>query len=369
MKKLIVILFLVMVHSPVFSQILLTGHDGELNPGLTTDSVDIADIDLDGIADTLFYDPAAEEIVFLLSSLHYEPLRVEYFPELGFTTLYAADGGMSLEQNHMRAGYTFAYRLEPSAYRLRLAAYSGYSYGNALNDQSGEFLLDLEEGLLSAMWSYWDYELDSLITVPVEAGGVECPATYFDSPEDYTDDIVYGLLNRYQLRYASALRTSNIPEEELDLGRNRCVLPTRRARKLGAEHLLVQWGMPMYYNEQKEFVMFEEGEDVDTYYREDFCPRMVLLDKSVSHLVYMIKYPDAYSPPNYVLYYRDRKPAGRHLMLYCDPYEDHSAFMIATGDDLSELPVEEYDLYGKQRSVLKKLSDTYLRDLPPFEKD
>ncbi len=149
-----------------------------------------ADLDIDGVDDSMWYDTQDSTIVFSLSSRGNEPFAVKYCLEedgsmQNYLSVDDGGGGFSVITLNMRSWEYYSYKYEPESGRFRLAEYFHENYGNAVNDGSGTMSLDLLESWFTADWNYYDMEADSLVTLPTAGVYVRNPAVYLGGDTDF----------------------------------------------------------------------------------------------------------------------------------------------------------------------------------------
>lgn len=184
MKKtlFIVIICLPGMSGVVSAQIKPFGDNGEYVSGKS-----IADIDMDGVADTLVFDSDSRQLFCLLSGRNFDTLSLGTTPEDWFLThIEARDGGIIGYDSDMRYTLRYAWVFEKETGKFRLTEYSGDYLGDASNDGSGRMTLDLLTGEFTADWYYYDDEADSLIGLPTASVHVDNnPPVYFGDTTDF----------------------------------------------------------------------------------------------------------------------------------------------------------------------------------------
>ena len=162
-----------------------------------------ADIDMDGVVDTLRYDINKPMFIFSLSAHNFVPYIIEYYDlrEGGDrVTISAVEGGFDIFFHNMRSWSKESYIYDFEQKRFRLAHVWHENYGNAANDGSGTHSLDLLTGEFAASVSFYDYEIDRLIPYPEVNMYVENEPVYLDdSTELYMPD--YEFFDAYRKDY------------------------------------------------------------------------------------------------------------------------------------------------------------------------
>lgn len=143
----------------------------------------IGDMDNDDIPDTLAYDIERASLLFSLSSQDFNPFSIVYENIGNFTTITAGTGGFDITASHMRAFNYESYIYDSENKRFQLAYISHENYGNAANDGSGSFYLDLIEGEYEGYMNFYDYENDTLGSSPYINMHIDNDPVYLDDEE------------------------------------------------------------------------------------------------------------------------------------------------------------------------------------------
>lgn len=190
-RTIYILIICLLMHSAVFAQMRLMDDNGKYISGKS-----VADIDLDGVSDTLVFDSHTKQLSCLLSSRNFDTLLLGDTPEeWRFTDVGAYDGGIEAYDRGMNYSLYYAYSFEKETGKFRLTRYTGHFYGNS--DNSGNFNLNLKTGRLRANWNYFDYEQNKLLPLPKVDIMMECPAPYWGDDDSQVDDIVHGMSRKY----------------------------------------------------------------------------------------------------------------------------------------------------------------------------
>lgn len=197
LKHTILLLLVAFYYTTSYAQINLS------EPSYISDYI-FSTIDNDDITDSIYYHTPDSTIVFLLSSLNFQPLRLKYCMENdnSIRSLTAHKGGFAITTNHMRSWNSSTYTYEPDSKRFRFSGYYEENYGNAANDGSGTMSLDLIEGKFVGDWYYYDHEIDSLIGLPPVTVHVDNPPIYWEDDELSIVFPGYDLYESYKKEYA-----------------------------------------------------------------------------------------------------------------------------------------------------------------------
>lgn len=143
----------------------------------------VADLDEDGICDSLTYDYEKMSLVFSLSTRNFEPLSILH-EHIGDQTIIVADTGwFNITALHMRAVNDETFIYDSKQQRFRLAQISHENYGNATNDGSGTFSLYFLKGRYEADINFYDYENETLLSCPSVSMQVDNDPIYLDDEE------------------------------------------------------------------------------------------------------------------------------------------------------------------------------------------
>ena len=176
----------------------------------------IADIDMDGVTDTLRYDFDKAQFTFLLSSRDFVPyIQASYDLREGgeWLTITAYEGGLGISfQNNTRSWSNESYIYDHEKQRFRFTYFSFESYGDAYNfDNENEccwsyhmdYSLDLLTEEFKAALSYHRLVTDSLISYPdISVYVHNIPIYLGDSTEWYMPDSDF--FEKYRQKYSPA---------------------------------------------------------------------------------------------------------------------------------------------------------------------
>lgn len=143
----------------------------------------IADLDEDGIRDSLTYNLENTSLVFLLSTHGFEPFFVIYENIGDRTTITASKGWFGITASHMRAVNDENFIYDSDKKQFRLAFISHENYGNAQNDGSGRYSLDLLENKFEGYMSFYDLDKEELVSSPTVSLHVDNAPVYLDDEE------------------------------------------------------------------------------------------------------------------------------------------------------------------------------------------
>ena len=162
----------------------------------------LADIDVDGVADTLRYDITKTRFTFLLSTLNFVPIQACYDLREGGdkATVWGSDGCFHIAFDNRRAWSSESYFYEHEKQRFRLMSFWHESYGDAHNnydDDYGccwtyhrEYSLNFLSARFEASLSYYRQATDSSISYPnIEMYVENYPVYLGDSTEWYMPDL------------------------------------------------------------------------------------------------------------------------------------------------------------------------------------
>lgn len=157
----------------------------EIENGLDTFKIKycIADLDKDSIPDSLSYDLDKTSLLFLLSTRSFEPFFVKYEDIGNPTAIFVDTGYFDIRASHMRSLNYKGFIYDSEQKRFRLASINHESYGNALNDGSGAYYIDLLEGEYEGYMNFHDYGTDTLLSTPVISMRVDNDPVYLDEEE------------------------------------------------------------------------------------------------------------------------------------------------------------------------------------------
>lgn len=182
---LIIIAILLISHLNSYGQIIEINSDRKLVKGLT-DERTIEYIDKDDIPDSIYFDFHKQAIVFLLSTVDYKPTIIDMDGMFDYYEIFTVDvckGGMVLTNSTMRTLEIMGWMYEDETGKFRLShLYEEYHGPDGNNSLEYDFLT----GKFAGDWTYYDYEADSLITLPTVNLHVNNPVVYFnDSVYNY----------------------------------------------------------------------------------------------------------------------------------------------------------------------------------------
>lgn len=161
----------------------------------------VADIDKDGVNDTLVFDSDSKQLFCLLSGRNFDTLSLGVTPEdWVLTHIEACEGGIAGVDSDMRYMLRYVWAFEKETERFRLTQYWNESLGNVANDGAGQMILDLLTGEFTADWYYYDHETDELIGLPTARVQVDNPPIYFDDTTDFVFP-GYELYEHYKRAY------------------------------------------------------------------------------------------------------------------------------------------------------------------------
>ncbi|NDV57907.1 hypothetical protein [Bacteroides sp. 519] len=165
------------------SEISFSVHD--MDDGLHASKIGfcIADLDEDGVCDSLTYNLETTSLVLLLSTRNFEPFIVIYENIGDRTTITASKGWFGITASHMRSVTDESFIYDSNKKQFRLAFISHENYGNALNDGSGRCFLDLLESRFEGYMSFYDPDKEELISTPTITMHVNNDPVYLDDEE------------------------------------------------------------------------------------------------------------------------------------------------------------------------------------------
>lgn len=284
----------------IFAQIQLSESDGEKIANLAKSEMDTADIDKDGITDSLYFNFQSDSIIFLLSSRDFEPLSVAFSPEYCMAHLGAVTGGMYISEFCMRSALIYNYILEKETGKFRWSYYSEETYGNAFNDGSGICQLDLLTGAFKGDWDYFDLELDSLISIPTIIG------TFYNTPAYMNEDFAFNmpadsLFSYYKKRMMTEQRIGDV--SKMDLLRNIMSMPSPDdVGSFSIEELFVDYGIYMNYDSAFKFNIVQEPRS-DVGYTSMLLP----VFQNTNCIVFLMAFEyNLDEEKTYVLYYLNK---------------------------------------------------------------
>ncbi len=194
-KKLLYILFLLALSYPLFAQIYVSNDMDEEEKWERKRSTEgIADIDRDGIADTLFYDFLKDQLVCKLSTRNYDEFPIPDIEILCNTYIDAEEGGFTYHLSCMRNFHYSYYSYDKKTGKFRWDMFSDEFLGNAANDGSGYESFNLVTGEFTGDMNYFDMDIGYLFHLPTVSHK-------YDVPPIYLGDDQYDLIPNYDSLY------------------------------------------------------------------------------------------------------------------------------------------------------------------------
>lgn len=145
-------------------QIILSDFGDNMGAEILKSDYSTADIDQDGIMDSVYYDFKSDSLIISLSTNNFIPLQLNYpiIHTTGKTTLNVRKGGIEIYSLDMRTSEREQYGYERESKRFRLQNYSHERFTMGIDCAIGVRSLNLMEGKYSADWNYYNCETDSL---------------------------------------------------------------------------------------------------------------------------------------------------------------------------------------------------------------
>ncbi|WP_289663825.1 hypothetical protein [Flavobacterium panacagri] len=150
----------------------------------------IKDIDFDGKKDTVFIDSAKSTIVCKLSTLNYKSISskpIEILNEM--SGIIESKNGFIFFNDWMRAGYKNQFRYNSKTKKIQLIGMSFYSFGNVVNEGSGESSINVLTDDYIGNWNYYDERKEKLIKIPTIKTKMKIKST---SLEDFSEETYFG---------------------------------------------------------------------------------------------------------------------------------------------------------------------------------
>lgn len=176
--------FLFLISAAIIISPFVRGQDNA-RESITVDR-STADMDGDGVADTLRYNPADATLIFLLSSRGFAPGSYEFDYGADHCSVSALDGGFSVSAYYWRDSEVDWYRYDGEAGRFRWMENYVESFENAAGDGFGMMTLDLITGEFTGYWYYYGPGIDSVISLPPATVHVDNPPIYFGDSADFS---------------------------------------------------------------------------------------------------------------------------------------------------------------------------------------
>lgn len=184
-KRLIYILLCFVFPFPMLGQIYIDIDFTEEEELIKTESeFAVADMDLDGITDSIRYNFQEEFLRFLLSSRKFEPMDIPWPKIPCRCTIEAINGGFTYETLCMRAFANYSYLYDKEVGKFRWTGFSDEYLGNAANDGSGTQSFDLITGEYVADFKYFGMDLNYLFSLPTITEKYDVPPIYLGD-EDF----------------------------------------------------------------------------------------------------------------------------------------------------------------------------------------
>ena len=165
MKKLIVVILTLISSQFAFSQNMIElRYIREDEDTVVKRGVSVADIDQDGIMDTILSQSVQDTTVIVrLSSKRFEPMSFNNFGDYGYLIwVEAVDGGVSVFEHHMRAKYYYSYKYDSTIEKFVCTYINGGHYGGGSYGPTN-FECNYESGFFSG--SCEDYRQEGDIGV------------------------------------------------------------------------------------------------------------------------------------------------------------------------------------------------------------
>ena len=250
----------------IFGQIYLSLDENSTEEGQQISKINTADMDNDGLIDTLFYDFQKQSITVLLSSRNYTPMLIEWTPDFWWESCVLGfyGGGIAISYHHMRTDGTISYAYEKESNRFRLTAIEeshhesrGYS----------DIFYDLLTHTFTADWSYTDMELaeisnDYLISIPTVKVNLFNPPVYIDDDSIYDGDMRVEHLRIFYQNKSMVDTRMNVIAKEMLLKTEIPVLISSKLSNYSIEKLIEEKNISMNYD--KETYQFTVS-DTDLY--------------------------------------------------------------------------------------------------------
>jgi len=153
----------------------------------------IADVDKDGVNDTIKYDRKNSMLILKLSSNNFKAIKSKRIDYVGSASgIELTKNGFKFYNNQMREGYTCQFRFDKKTNKVQLIGMDRFNDGNAQHDGSGESSVNLLTNKYIGNWNYFDLKNKKLVKIAQIEESLIIPKTYLEGfsekqPEYYRE--------------------------------------------------------------------------------------------------------------------------------------------------------------------------------------
>ena len=299
---------------------------------LRISEIETADIDNDGIIDSLYYDSQKQSMIVLLSGLKYTPMLIKWGPDFGwqYCDLDAFDGGIGISYNDMRVSGDIEYAYEKGSNRFRLSGMGEEYHGpDGYYKTSHDFLTNT---FVSDYWTYPDMELDSLVSIPTFEANVFYPPIYMDDSLWIVDDSQESKIIEYHKNRSMADTRMGAISKNMLLKSKIPSIPSSELSTLPIDSLIMGYGMGMGYDKATLQFIISDTIFTKSY---DYTAHIVVLSPYKQYKLFLLSFDFDYGPSGILVYMLDKtgkcsdtlsfwfyKEKGESIYLKInDPYE------------------------------------------------
>ena len=159
------------------------------------------DLDGDGINDFVYFETESSSIVSRLSIQGFKKVSSKPIENLNMqSSVIRTENGFEFVNDRTRSGYKNQFLYNPKTQKMQLIGMSRYEFGDAVNDLTGESVVDLLTGNYVGNWNNYDSEKDTLIGMPPIYANLDFETINF---EDFGEDTFFDYTEKCTKLYNS----------------------------------------------------------------------------------------------------------------------------------------------------------------------